>query len=187
MRGLAGRPRQRVSADRTLLETTILPAYANDPDVQRILFCGCAPYTQPYEAIFGGLDYWTLDPVPRNRRHGAARHVVARLQDLAQHFPPAAFDLIVCNGVLGWGLDTAADAEAAFAACDAGLRPGGHLLLGWNDVWPHNRVTPDRISALRRFRPVALGLHASRVRVAGAHRHVFDFYRRPRAGTAMPG
>lgn len=184
---MAGRPRRRESADRRLLETAILPAYASDPGVGRILFCGCAPYTQHYEAIFRGRDYWTLDPVPRHRRHGAARHVVAGLQDLAQHFPAATFDLVVCNGVLGWGLDTAGDAEAAFAACTTGLRAGGHLLLGWNDVWPHNRVTPERISALRRFEPIPLGPHAARVRVAAPHRHVFDFYRKRTAGTATSG
>lgn len=174
-----GRPASRRSPDRRLLERGILPSLAGRADVRRVLFVGCAPYTRHYEAIFERAEYWTIDPVPRRRRWGGRRHIVGRLEGLGRHVPAAHFDLIVCNGVLGWGLDRRADAEAAFAACHAALRPGGALIVGWNDVRPHNRITPDRVRALAQFERFALrGLGGPQVRVHAPHRHVFEFYRK---------
>jgi hypothetical protein len=71
--------------------------------------------------------------------------------------------------------------EAAMSACYRTLRPEGELLLGWNDVWPRNRVAPDRIPALSRFQPTGLRNHPARLRLPSLHRHVFDFYRKPPA------
>ena len=69
------------------------------------LFVGCAPFTWHYEAIFPGRDYTTIDQDPRCRRYGATRHVVDKPKNLDRHVAPGSFDLIVCNGVFGWGLD----------------------------------------------------------------------------------
>lgn len=130
---LRGRAPRRRSEDRRVLEQEILPAFAREPGVARVLFAGCASYTRHYEALFDRAEYWSIDPARRNRRHGARRHIESDLQRLAQHVPAGYFDLIVCNGVLGWGLNAPDQANAAFAACHAALREGGHLLLGWND------------------------------------------------------
>ena len=42
--------------------------------------------------------------------------------------------MIVANGVYGFGIDDRAGLGAAFAAARAVLRPGGTMVLGWNDV-----------------------------------------------------
>jgi SAM-dependent methyltransferase len=130
---IRGRAPRRVSEDRRVLEQQILPAYAREPGITRVLFAGCASYTQHYEALFAGHKYWSIDPVAARQRHGARRHITDSLQHLAIHVPAGYFDLIVCNGVLGWGLNARKEADAAFAACHAALREGGHLLMGWND------------------------------------------------------
>lgn len=180
LRALGGGAARRRTPDRRLLEERILPALAARADVRRVLFVGCAPYTRHYEATFRHAEYWTIEPSPRRRRWGARRHIVDRLEHLGRHVAPASFDAIVCNGVLGWGLDRADAAEAAFAACRAALRPGGLLVLGWNDVRPRNRVVPAALRALAELEPVALaGVGGPQVRVDGPHRHVFEFYRRP--------
>lgn len=180
LRRIAGHPVRRASADRQYLEEELLPALARCPDVRRVLFVGCARYTSHYERIFEHAEYWTIDPVRRRRRWGAGRHIVDRLERVNRHLPAAYFDLIVCNGVLGWGLNRRSDAEAAFAACHAALRPGGELIVGWNDVQPRNAVRPDSLQALRRFERGTLGAGGSpQVRIDGSHRHVFEFYRNP--------
>jgi SAM-dependent methyltransferase len=179
LKSVTGRPVRRRSADRQYLEQVVLPALAGQADVRRVLFVGCASFTRHYEAIFEHAEYWTIDPVPRRRRWGAGRHIVDRLERLGRHLPDEYFDLIVCNGVLGWGLDRRDDAEAAFAACHAALRPGGTLVVGWNDIRPHNAVRPDSLASLRRFARAAAGHGSSpQVRIGVPHRHVFDFYRR---------
>ena len=166
--------------DRRLLEQVILPEYSRRADIKRVLFVGCAAYTQRYGEFFSGGEYWTIDPVPRRRRYGSERHIVDRLQNLGSHAPSAYFDLIVCNGVLGWGLNELEDADAAFAACHHHLRAGGALLLGWNDIAPRNRVLPEAISALGRFEKVQCDpAKTARWRVDTGNRHVFDFYQKP--------
>ena len=163
-----------------MLEQVILPAYARRSEIQRVLFVGCAPYTQHYGELFGEREYWTIDPVAQRRRYGSQRHIVDRLENLARHVQPAYFDLILCNGVLGWGLNAPNTAEAAFAACHRHLRDGGELVLGWNDVAPRNRVAPDDVRALTRFEPLQFAPgQTARLRVDGSQKHVFDFYRKP--------
>ncbi|MEO8188380.1 MAG: methyltransferase domain-containing protein [Burkholderiaceae bacterium] len=174
-----GLPGQLNTEDRRVLEQVILPEYASRPDISRILFVGCAVYTQQYDELFGDGEYWTIDPVARRRRYGSTRHIVDTLQNLGSHVAPEYFDLIVCNGVLGWGLNTPADAEAALAACFKHLRAGGHLLLGWNNIAPRNRVVPEDIPALRSFDRGDFGAgRRDRVEIKASNRHVFDFYRK---------
>ncbi len=169
----------RQTEDRRVLEQVILPAYACRVDIERVLFVGCAAYTQPYREFFSDREYWTIDPVPGRRRYGSERHIADRLEYLGNHVSDEYFDLIICNGVLGWGLNTAGDAEAAFAACHRHLRDGGELMLGWNDIAPRNQVSPDTVAALRHFeRQVFDPLGADRLEVDVPHRHVFDFYRK---------
>ena len=175
-----GLPAQRHTEDRRILEQLILPEYAKRPDISRILFVGCAAYTQHYAQFFAGREYWTIDPVAARRQFGSSRHIVDTLQNLGRHVAPDYFDLILCNGVLGWGLNTLEDADAALAACHTHLRPGGELLIGWNDVAPRNRVAPEDISALKQFEARPFGsTRRTRWKVDAANRHVFDFYRRP--------
>ncbi len=179
-RGAMGLPPRLLSEDRRVLEQTILPAYARRPDIQSVLFVGCAPYTRCYGEYFAGRAYWTIDPVARRRRYGSANHIVDQLQYLGRHVKPAYFDLVICNGVLGWGLNALADADAAFAACHAHLRAGGDLLLGWNDVPPRNSVSPDDIPSLRGFERARLEeVRQGRWVVDAPHRHVFEFFRKP--------
>lgn len=80
-----------------------------------MLFVGCAWYAHRYERLLPGRDYWTIDPDPWKRRFGARRHVVAEFERLDAHVARGSFDLIVCNGVFGWGLDDRVDCERAFA------------------------------------------------------------------------
>jgi hypothetical protein len=175
-----GLPALLRTEDRRILEQVILPEYARRPDIARVLFVGCASYTQRYGEIFGGREYWTIDPVARRRRYGSERHIVDQLQNLSSHVPPGYFDLVVCNGVLGWGLNAPEDANTALAACHTHLRAGGDLLLGWNDIVPRNRVLPEDIPALRRFKAAPLSSRqVARWAIDAPNRHVFDFYRKP--------
>ena len=175
-----GLPAKLNTEDRRALEQVILPEYARRADISRILFVGCAAYTQHYGELFGDREYWTIDPVEQRRRYGSGRHIIDRLQNLGRHVQPGYFDLVVCNGVLGWGLNAPEDADAAFAACHTHLRAGGDLLLGWNNIAPRNRVFPEDIPALRRFDATPLGPgRVARWTIDAPNRHVFDFYRKP--------
>jgi hypothetical protein len=129
------KPRHR-ARDRRILDERILPALAKNDRFHRVLNVGCDWYTQHVEDLFAahGREYTTLEIDPARARYGAKRHVVAPLSRLGDHFAPGSLDLILCNGVIGWGLDQPAEIEASMAACVTALAPGGVLLLGWDDV-----------------------------------------------------
>jgi hypothetical protein len=106
--------------------------------------------------------------------------VVAPMQELDRHFAPNSLGAIVCNGVLGWGLDEREDAERAFAACVECLRPGGLLVLGINDV-PEKAVYPlSESRQLARLEPFVFPpLGAASHLVPGPGRHTYLFFKKP--------
>jgi SAM-dependent methyltransferase len=145
-----GLPVSLGTPDRRVLEGQILPWLAAEPWIASVLFVGCDWYTVHYGRMFAAKEYWTIEMDPARARYGASgRHVVGPLQDLDRRFGPDRFGAIVCNGVLGWGLNDREEAERAFAACVSCLAPGGLLVLGINDV-PEKRVYP-----LAESRPLA--------------------------------
>jgi len=180
LRNALGLPNRMRTRDRDTLERVILPAYAARQDIKTVLFVGCAWYTRHYEKMLPGRTYWTMDPDPWKKRFGARRHIVAGLESLDAHIAPGSLDLIVCNGVFGWGLDDRADCERAFAACFKALRPSGELIIGWNDVLELRPLELATLQSLARFRPLIFGPLGSAQYLANPeNRHVFNFYAKP--------
>jgi SAM-dependent methyltransferase len=166
--------------DRDVLEHVIFPALCERADVRRILLVGCDWYTQHYPRAFGDRELWTIDADPVKARYGAGRHIVDTVAKLDVHFPPATFDAVIFNGMLGCGVDDPGEAEVAVAQCFDCLRPSGLFILGWDDEEGMRPVSPDAIAALRRFEPVTLPpFTAPSYPTFGSLRHVFEFYARP--------
>src|SRR6185437_1720990 len=164
--------------DRRILEQVIFPYYANRDDMHTVLFVGCQWYTRHYEkTYFPRQKFWTIDAMRDARRYGASHHVVAPLESLADFFPEETLDLIICNGVYGWGLDSRVHCDAAFAQCHSRLRRGGHFVLGWNDTPELAPVPPEHIASFGLFRRVNFPEFSTwRFVTQIEQRHVFDFY-----------
>ena len=165
--------------DRRVLEQIIFGHYRNDPCIKTVLFVGCDSYTAHYERrYFAAHDYWTIDPDTTRRRFGAKHHVIARLQELGQYFPAGFFNLIVCNGVFGWGLNSVEDCDAAMSQCHACLATDGYMLLGWNDV-PGRDPAPGEVRSLSRFSEYPFpAFGTSRYLTNTAYRHTYYFYKK---------
>jgi hypothetical protein len=168
------------TTDRMVLEQKIFPQYRADPAIRNVLFVGCDTYTAHYQStFFPGLNFATLEPDPGLKRFGAARHVVAPLEELARHFPEGSFDLIICNGVFGWGLDRLDQCDAAFDQCHSRLTANGHFLLGWDDVPRRTPISLDEVSSLKRFRKYTFPAFGTwRYLTDTPFRHTFDFYQK---------
>jgi len=167
------------TADRRILEESIFPYYL-EPEFRRVLFVGCAVFTSHYQRrFFADKEFVTIEPNPDQARFGSTRHVVAPLEAASRHFAAGYFDVIFCNGVYGWGLDTIAQGEAAFAACHTCLREGGHLVFGWNDLPQRTPFELDEVQSRNAFRRLQFPpLGAWRYLTDTRHRHVFDFYQK---------
>lgn len=189
-----GLPNRLPTDDRRVLEDIIIPYLVESFPMQRVLFVGCAYYTKHYDRLFGsGVGYFTIEIDPSKSRFGGRHHVVDGFENARGHWDSGFFDLIVCNGVYGWGLNGKKQVEEAFDGAYDLLRDGGLFILGWNQ--PESslyKVTPQPpypvpltdIEALERFERHALApLGGWRYHCEGPNRHVFDVYRRP---TAQP-
>lgn len=181
-RNALGLPNPICTPDRETLEQTILPSYAGRGDIKTVLFVGCDFYTRHYEKMFTGAAYWTIDPDKWKRRFGARSHYVIGMEQIAAHFAPGSLDLVVCNGVFGWGLNARADVERAFDGCFSCLREGGHLVLGWNDVPERRPLALDSLASLARFRRESFpALGTDHYVATPATQHTFDFFVKARA------
>ena len=175
-----GLPTPLNTTDRIVMERDIFPEYARDPSIKRMLFVGCGRYTAHYQQLFFPTkDFWTIEPDPGAAGFGAKQHVIAPLEDLDRHFPPAHFDFILCNGVYGWGLDRHEQLEAAFAQCHSRLRDDGHLFFGCDDIPQRAPVDLDTVSSRALFRKYTFPpLGTWRYLTDTPYRHTFDFYRK---------
>jgi hypothetical protein len=173
-------PAPLYTEDRRILERVILRHYRARADVRSVLFVGCRRDSRHYgRSLFGQHDFWTLSPSEEARRYGARQHVIAPLERLDAFFPERYFDLIVCNGVFGHGLDSAAGCEAAFGHCFTRLRDGGHFVLGRDDVPEHSPVPLANIGSLKRFRRVRFPpLGTERYLTDTPYRRLYEFYTR---------
>lgn len=169
------------TTDRRILERTILPYFAAKGDCHRILFVGCEWYTKHYENFFKGSEYWTIEIDPQLKEYGAKYHVVDALQNLDLHFEPHYFDLIIYNGVFGWGIDTRQAADIAFERCFQGLRTGGTLVFGWNDLPERCPFPPSECPSFAKFEPFSFPPLSTSTYVVpdSFQNHTFKFLAKP--------
>ena len=166
--------------DRRVLESIIFPWITNEANCRKMLFVGCDWYTAYYHKLFPDGEFWTMDYDPAKARYGSARHKIGAVQDVAELYPAGAFDVIVCNGVLGWGLNEIDEIEKAFAAMYSILTPTGLLILGWNDIPRCKPVELDRITSLQLFdKFVFPPLDTDCFLTATPNRHTYSFFRKP--------
>jgi SAM-dependent methyltransferase len=165
---------------RKTLECTILPYFSENDAFRRILFVGCATYTWHYKRLFTKKEYWTIDPVTRRAVFGAKKHIVGTLRQMTQYVGKEYFDLIICNGILGFGLDNLQDVEASFKTCHYCLRPGGILIVGWNDIPERAPRKLEEYKILRNFQPYVFSpLGTTKYLTKTKWRHTYNFYIKP--------
>ena len=166
------------TVDRVVLEDVIIPWFASKADVVRVLDVGVDWYTRSYPKLFPRQDFWTVDVDSEKRRFATEQHHTASIVDLLQFFDPDQFDLILCNGVFGWGLQESAEVEAALRAAAAVLRPGGWLVIGWNDCEDHRVLNlPEKAGTyLTPFVHPAIG--ADHLLTKTSYQHRYDFFQK---------
>lgn len=139
--------------DRRLLEHVFIPQLAADQGIKRILFVGVADYCD-YRQRFPDAEFITIDP--QVSPEGRTGHIQDRLINLGQYFASEHFDLIILNGVLGWGLNELSEINATLKVCHACLRKGGKLLIGLNETGAPAKVELNSIEALGLYEPCNL-------------------------------
>ncbi|MEP9411394.1 MAG: class I SAM-dependent methyltransferase [Candidatus Brocadia sp.] len=130
----------RMKPDRKYLEENILPCLSS-ANFSRILFVGCKPYTCHYGEWFldTDIDYWTTDIDPDAEVWGGTDgHITCCVQEIDFHVPLHSFDAVLLNGIFGYGINSEKEMDRTIAAIHRILKPGGTLMIGWN-----NSLVPD--------------------------------------------
>ncbi|WP_307219643.1 bifunctional 2-polyprenyl-6-hydroxyphenol methylase/3-demethylubiquinol 3-O-methyltransferase UbiG [Microbacterium sp. SORGH_AS_0888] len=163
--------------DRVVLEDVIIPGVLAAGEVDHVLDIGVAWYTRNYPRLFRGIDYWSVDVDPAEAEHRRAHHHTLSATKLTDVFAHDTFDLVLCNGVIGWGLNRPEQVALGLDACAAVLRPGGWLVVGWNDV-PGHRVEGLEEMLAARFDHAELPVLGADHYLTDTHyRHRYDFFR----------
>ncbi len=158
--------------DRRCLREVYLPAFAQTGG--RILWVGCRKYTASYYRVLEshGAEVWTTDIEPRLARWGRrGRHRNGDICRADEVFGDLTFNAVLCNGVLGYGVDSVAQQTQALHALSRIIVPGGRLLIGWNT----DRIEDPIADGLTQpwFTPAPFASHPSRVRFDDAT-HIYD-------------
>lgn len=161
--------------DRIWMEQAILPAISKG-DFSSVLFVGCAPYTWHYEKVFKktSILYLTTDREPRSRIWGAKKHFECRIKDIGKHIEKDCIDLLLLNGIFGYGLDTVDEMNESLKSIYHILKkPDGILLIGWDIGVTEDPLGLFAVKSLFQHMPV-LGLPARKT--FEQSRHVYDFF-----------
>jgi hypothetical protein len=175
-----GIPTPLRTKDRRILEQLVFPYFVKDIHFHRILFVGCDYYTWHYRKIFQTKEYWTIEPRAIMSVFGAKRHIIGYLRQIDEHFEKDSLNVIICNGVLGYGLDDPQEIENSLGKCFFCLREGGILVLGW-DIKENLFLPLDKYKSLQQFHPFVFPtLGTSKYPTGTNNHHTFSFYIKPK-------
>ncbi|CAK0772556.1 hypothetical protein CCP4SC76_5580017 [Gammaproteobacteria bacterium] len=122
-----------------------------------MLFVGTQSYNLDIykQCAAHGVMVWTIDFDPAAARWGVpGRHFVGDIRDIARLASGLRFNIIIFNGILGFGINGHPHAEAAVEAMIAVAEPDGILMVGWNPGRTDNQeIEPFH----RRLSATALG------------------------------
>ena len=175
-----GIPAKFHSPARTVLEDTIIPYYVSQKSKSKMLFVGVDWYTKHYEKLFRHYDeYWTIDPDPNQKAYSGKNHIVDVLENLTQHFDAEHFDVIICNGVLGHGINDRDAVEKALGVCFSCMRSGGTFVLGWGGTPELLSFPLEESKSLRQFSPFEFPpLKTSSYSTKPHYQYVFQFFQK---------
>lgn len=143
----------------------------------RLLFLGMDRYNWHYPRLLHAVEFHSIDIRPERAKYGPpGRHVVGDVMDMAGHYGEEAFDIVIANGLLGFGVNTRHAMKMLLAQCHGVLKPGGLLVLGFNaraDIVPFP-VTLDE-EMFDEFAPPIEGVRESRHMVDDAYKHLYVF------------
>ena len=108
------------------------------------------------------------------------RHVIGSVTDMSGYYDEASFDVVISNGVIGWGLNERIGFEQMMEQCHRVLKPGGLLILGYNDT-PERKPYPVEIDYAGLFEPVVpaiRGVAHFEHPMNDSYAHVFVFERK---------
>ncbi len=135
----AWRKRQRYRSieklpSRVFMQTSLLSALAKR-GCRRMFSVGAQSYNLPFYRDCGALDIgvWSMDYDPLSARYGAPQgHFVGDVRQVDTLVAGQKFDVIILNGIFGFGINTKENAVLTIEAIERIAAPGAVFVVGWN-------------------------------------------------------
>ena len=147
----------------------------------KCLFIGLDKHNWHYPRLLA-VDFHSIDiDAERAVYASAGLHTVGDAAELTHHYGLNSFDVIIANGLIGFGIDTQPDVEWLFFQCHSVLKQGGLLVLGYNETGQRApfAIDVEKDSLFKEFTPDIANVQGSRHRVDDAYHHVYVFARKP--------
>ncbi|MEM7147415.1 MAG: hypothetical protein AAF591_20030 [Verrucomicrobiota bacterium] len=164
--------------DRVMFDEAIIPSLASDAEIVEVLDVGCQWYNLHHARHFRGKRYHTIDIEPEQSRYGASRHVVGSFLDARDYYGRGQFDLVLINGVFGWGIDGVEQLEEAMGVLGYLVKGEGVVVVGWNQLGERVPVVPVGELFGEGWEGVDLIGAGSEVLANEDTGHTFSFFRR---------
>lgn len=146
-----------------------------DDDSAQCLFIGTDKRTWHYRSRFRAK-FFTIDNDPGKAIYGDRRnHTIGSATELTLQYERDQFDVIIANGLIGFGINEMDQCEDLFAGIKAILKPVGVLVLGYNNGPSHIDFNLEEVKnyhLFEEFVPHSNGLEQSEY-VFGDHVFVF--------------
>lgn len=164
--------------DRRYMTESIIPSLKQLTTAPAYLSVGVKSYTTRYEYILkadGASRYDTIEMDSAQELFGSSQHhFVDIAQNIDKHVGADTYDVIIANGVLGWGIDSPSQISEFFFAMARVMKPRGYLVIGYNPHIGSNHT--DGIG--EHFRAVSLGSLPQKVQFDIEWKHVYEFYQK---------
>lgn len=162
--------------DRVVLEQIIFPHIIVNYRPRRVLDIGRQEDQEFYNKIFYRREFWTIEKDSKFAEFGAKNHIIDNCTNLRKHFKDNYFDLVIMNGVFGWGLNEKQEIEKAFSAIYDVLDINGILILGWNDVEDLTPMPLENVQSLKKFKPLHFKPLKTSSYKCSTGEHTYNFY-----------
>lgn len=109
--------------------------YISQLDFSNVLFIGVERYTTWYKKIFVRSRFYTLDYDSNLVKYADEKfHAICKVEDMQDYYDDGFFNLIILNGVYGWGLNKDEQLTKAIENIYCKLELNGVLIFGYNNV-----------------------------------------------------
>jgi len=172
----------KTSVVRNYFEYQILPFFSSENRFKRILIVGIAEFTQHYRLLFKQKEFVrTIDIDPNVAKFSSPQiHIVDSIENIEQHIDQDSLDLVLMNGVYGWGLANEDALRKSLSNIHILMKDEGVLVFGWNEVDPYDPLKIRSRNYFDMFQPY-LFKGKSEIKFPTSKnpkQHVFSFFKK---------
>lgn len=164
--------------DRQYLIHSIFPALKQVTKAPAILSVGVRPYTMRWEYLLKAQGASRFDTIELDATTAIYGSNHAHFQDIAQnidkHVEANTYDVVIANGVLGWGIDSPTEISEFYFAQARVMKSKGYLILGYNPQVGSNHTAGIE----QHFKKVTFGGLPQSTAFDVEWKHLYEFYQK---------